>query len=320
MPMLRAVPAMTRNAASSEVAFKSFIFILTISKTCLRLTLPTLSLFGIFEPEAMPAAFLSKMEAGGDLVIKVKDLSAKTVMTTGMIMPDCSRVAALNSLQKAMMFTPCWPRAGPTGGAGLACPAGICSLICPVIFFAINLGFLHLPVLEFDRRIAAKNIDGHLQFPAFGFDLFNHAAKIQKRPVVDLDGLARFKVNLRLLRFLGFRDLRLDRGDFVRGHRNRAVSAHDANFTRRVLYKIPRLLQNPVPLIHQDHVNINVARMQLAAGDGFLAAPHINHFLDRDKDLFNILAHLFRFEALFDVLLDLLLLAGQSMDDKPLAF
>jgi hypothetical protein len=34
-------------------------------------------------------------------VTKVKDLSAKTVMTTGMIMPACSMVAALNSLQKA---------------------------------------------------------------------------------------------------------------------------------------------------------------------------------------------------------------------------
>ena len=27
------------------------------------------------------------------------------------------------------MLTPCWPSAGPTGGAGVAFPAGICSLI-----------------------------------------------------------------------------------------------------------------------------------------------------------------------------------------------
>ncbi len=60
-------------------------------------------------------------------------------MTTGMIMPAWSLVVALNSLQKAMMLTPCWPKAGPTGGAGLACPAGICNLICPVIFFAIKI-------------------------------------------------------------------------------------------------------------------------------------------------------------------------------------
>jgi hypothetical protein len=37
---------------------------------------------------------------------------------------DCFWVAALNSLQKAMMLTPCWPRAGPTGGAGICCACG----------------------------------------------------------------------------------------------------------------------------------------------------------------------------------------------------
>jgi hypothetical protein len=36
-----------------------------------------------------------------------------------------------------MMFTPCWPSAGPTGGAGVALPAGMCNLMYPVIFFAI---------------------------------------------------------------------------------------------------------------------------------------------------------------------------------------
>ena len=53
----------------------SFIFNLTMSSTCLRVTLPTFSLFGVLEPEVMPAAFFSNTEAGGDLVMKVKDLS-----------------------------------------------------------------------------------------------------------------------------------------------------------------------------------------------------------------------------------------------------
>src|SRR5208283_1227387 len=59
-------------------------------------------------------------------------------MTTGMISPASALVAALNSLQKPMMLTPCWPSAGPTGGAGLAWPAGICNLMMPVTFFAIK--------------------------------------------------------------------------------------------------------------------------------------------------------------------------------------
>src|SRR5690348_3520715 len=37
-----------------------------------------------------------------------------------------------------MMLTPCWPSAGPTGGAGLAAPAWIWSLISPVTFFFLG--------------------------------------------------------------------------------------------------------------------------------------------------------------------------------------
>src|ERR1700690_341703 len=75
IPMLRAVPATTRNAASGEFAFKSFDFILMMSKICLRVTLPTLSLFGVLEPAVMPAAFFNRIDAGGDLVMNVNDLS-----------------------------------------------------------------------------------------------------------------------------------------------------------------------------------------------------------------------------------------------------
>ena len=60
--------------------------------------------------------------------MKVKERSAYTVMTTGMTRPTWFFVRSLNSLQKPMMFTPWEPRAGPTGGAGVALPALICSL------------------------------------------------------------------------------------------------------------------------------------------------------------------------------------------------
>lgn len=36
-----------------------------------------------------------------------------------------------------MMGMPCWPRAGPTGGAGVAAPAGRLSLRIIFTFFAI---------------------------------------------------------------------------------------------------------------------------------------------------------------------------------------
>ena len=59
----------------------------------------------------------------------MNERSSKTVISTGMIVPASCWVWALNALQNSMMLTPCWPSAGPTGGAGFAAPAGICSLI-----------------------------------------------------------------------------------------------------------------------------------------------------------------------------------------------
>ena len=48
--------------------------------------------------------------------MKLKLLSAYTVITTGMIRSPLSAVLALNSLVNCTMFTPCCPSAGPTGG------------------------------------------------------------------------------------------------------------------------------------------------------------------------------------------------------------
>ncbi len=49
-------------------------------------------------------------------------------MTAGMMSPFWSLVLSLYCLTKSMMGIPCCPRAGPTGGAGVADPAGRLSL------------------------------------------------------------------------------------------------------------------------------------------------------------------------------------------------
>src|SRR5690606_21336073 len=84
----------------------------------------------------MPASFFKRTAAGGVFVTKVNERSSYTVISTGMIIPAWSEVRALNSLQNPMMFTPACPKAGPTGGAGLALPAGICSLTTLETFLA----------------------------------------------------------------------------------------------------------------------------------------------------------------------------------------
>ena len=81
---------------------------------------PLIMRFGTPDPLARPAARFSSTEAGGVLVTKVKDRSLKMVISAGTMRPDCACVRALYCLQNSMMFTPCWPSAGPTGGAGLA--------------------------------------------------------------------------------------------------------------------------------------------------------------------------------------------------------
>ena len=103
-----------------------------------QVTEPTFVLLGIPEPFCSFAASLREMATGGCFTTKSKDLSEYTVMTTGRTFPACACVAALNFLQKSMMFSPLEPRAGPTGGAGFAAPALIWSLMNPVTSFAIE--------------------------------------------------------------------------------------------------------------------------------------------------------------------------------------
>src|SRR6267154_4333319 len=98
---------------------------------------PTLSVCGLLEPLSTLAAFLIRTVAGGVFMMNVKLLSANAVITTGTGRPGSRPcVWALNALQNSMMFKPRCPSAGPIGGEGFALPAGTCSLIKPMIFFA----------------------------------------------------------------------------------------------------------------------------------------------------------------------------------------
>src|SRR5690606_26919576 len=72
MPMLRAVPATVRTAASRSAAVRSGIFTFAISSSCCRLTLPTLAVLGVPDPFGTPAAFCSRTAAGGVFVMNVK--------------------------------------------------------------------------------------------------------------------------------------------------------------------------------------------------------------------------------------------------------
>src|SRR3954451_9398758 len=126
-----------------------------------------------------------------------------------------------------MMLTPCWPSAGPTGGAGVAAPALIWSLMTAVNRFlggmtsffvtgwngpapvqgpgpsGARAGGHRGPVSdladlverELDRRLPAEDGDEHLQLLLLGVDLVDRRGQGRERPVHDRDRLADLEVD-----------------------------------------------------------------------------------------------------------------------------
>src|SRR5437867_10880709 len=197
MPRLRAVPSMVRTAASRSFTFKSGSLRVAISFTCARVKEPTVFFAGSLDPFSTPADFLIKMEAGGVLVTKEKERSAYTVTMTGIKRPCWACVRALKALQNSIMLTPRCPSAGPTGGLGVACPAGIWSFTAATTFRAILRqslsGLFDLHQVEFDWRCPTKDADQHPQISSFWFDLSHHTREIVHRPVDDLNPLSRLR-------------------------------------------------------------------------------------------------------------------------------
>src|SRR5436853_1377674 len=166
MPMERAVPATWRLAASRSLALRSGILVRAISATWASVTVPPLSLPGAVEPLSTPAAARSSVGVGGVLVMNVNERSSNTVISAGTMLPVCDSVAALYCLQNSMMFTPCGPRAVPTGGAGVAFPAGIWILTTAATRrFAIRclLQLRDLGEFPLDGRLAAEDVHEALE-------------------------------------------------------------------------------------------------------------------------------------------------------------
>src|SRR6202011_4311829 len=287
MPMDRAVPRILLIAVSTEAAFKSGIFCLAMSSTCLAVTLPTLSLFGVPDPLAMPAARFNRIDAGGVLVMKVNERSLYTDTTTGMISPSISfwLVLALNCLQNSMMLIWCWPSAGPTGGAGVALPAAICSFTEPVAFFAIIsalfpetrnrkrlLGhLLHLVELQFYRGRAPEDRHHHLQRLAVFVHVIHHAGERGKGALGDAHRLVLFKLDLELGLVLGLAHAVHDVLHFLFRKRGWLLPrTHESGHPGRGFHHMPHMV------IHV-HLDQHVAGIEHALHRVLLAAAHFRH-------------------------------------------
>src|SRR6266853_860715 len=114
--------------------------------------------------------------------------------------PSWLLVWALKPLQNSMMLTPCWPRAGPTGGDGLAFPAVIWSFTIAWTFFAM-LEPLHLVVLELDGREAPEDRHHDLELAPLRVQVVDRALEVHERSLdhPHLVALLEGRLELRLL-------------------------------------------------------------------------------------------------------------------------
>src|SRR3989344_9315651 len=76
----------------------------------------------------------------GEFVNKFNAATAQMgddIISAGIISSPIWAVAALNLFTNSPMLIPCWPKAGPIGGAGVAFPAGICNF--NIVFIALAI-------------------------------------------------------------------------------------------------------------------------------------------------------------------------------------
>ena len=123
-PMLRGVPRTMLIADSSETVLRSGIFSFAISSTCAAVSFATLSRLGRALPLSILHAFFDEHGNGRRLQNKGERPILVDGDDNGMMSPAWSAVFALNSLVKPGMLIPCGPSVEPTGGPGVALPAG----------------------------------------------------------------------------------------------------------------------------------------------------------------------------------------------------
>src|SRR6478752_7436137 len=186
-------------------------------------------------------------------------------------------VWALNALQNSMMFTPCWPSAGPTGGAGLACPPGIWSLMSVRTFLAIDSSVEFLDVFEsdLDRHLPLEDIDHHLQLLRVGVDVRDLAVEVRERAGGDLDRLPELELDLRALSErragAGVEDP-VDLG--LRERYGRRAGADEAGHAGCVLHDRPGV-------VVEIHVHEHVARQRPLLRLHLLTVLRLDHLLGR---------------------------------------
>src|SRR6266481_5711325 len=237
------------------------------------------------------------------------------VISTGTIRPSlaCAWVAALNSLQNCMMFTPCWPSAGPTGGEGFAFPAGSCSLTIPVTFFTCSScsSLLHLHEVQLDGGGAAEDGDEDAHPALVGVHFLDRAVEVREGAVHHAHVVAFLELHLGLGLERSFGQLGGQPRDLVLADRGRLGGIpHESGDLRGVLHQVPGA-------VVQLHLHQDVAGEELALRGALLPLHHLHHVLHRDEDVAEVLLERVLLDLLLEALLGLVLEARVRVHHVP---
>src|SRR3954453_20595227 len=219
------------------------------------------------------------------------------VISTGITLPALSSVAALYCLQNSMVCTPWGPSAVPTGGAGVALPAGswIFTTATTRLFAIGNLSrnertrvpapvryrrgpkrgleLGDLAELELDRGLPAEDVDEHLQLELVLVDLGDGAGEVCERTFLHADRLPHLVFEPRAGLLLRLDALDLDLEDaldlLARQRRRPGTEPDEAGHTRGVAHDVPRVV-------------IEIAAHQQVAGEDLLLNDDLLAVLELD--------------------------------------
>src|SRR6187397_1927897 len=214
-----------------------------------------------------------------------------------------------------MMLTPCWPSAGPTGGAGLAWPPGIWSLMSVRTFFAMasSVDLLDMVESELDGHLPLEGVHQHLELLRVGVDGDDLAVEVGERAGGDLDRLAERELDDRLLCGRAGNRTRVE--DLVdlglRERHGLGAGADEPGHARRVLDDRPRF-------VVQVHVHEHVAGEHALVGRHLLPVLRLHDLFGRDDDAPEPGCLVHRDDPVLEIGLDLVLVPGIRVDDIPL--
>src|SRR6202163_3635980 len=246
------------------------------------------------------------------------------VMSTGTMVPRWFSVAALYCLQNSMVCTPWGPRAVPTGGAGVAPPAGSWIFTTARTFFFLggmaggppaDLELGDLAEFELDRGLPAEDVDQHLQFELVLVDLVDLAGEVGEGPFLHAHRLAHLvlQAGAGLLDGLGA-TLHLDLEDALhlapRQRRGLGPGADEPGDAGGVADHRPGVVVEVAP-------GEEVAGENLLLDHDLLAVLELDDVLHGDHDLEDPVLHVHRDDPALEVGLHLVLVAGVGVDHEP---